>query len=349
MAVSLSTGVELPEQATPFRGGLLDRALDLPEGWEQGVVVPFYGCGEPILRNKCIVATDEPHRGSIVDFQPFPIEQATTCSTVGNLDLPAHARARLDATSEWALGRQLQSDLTQTGNPKLDDADSLGTAPDIVTAVALLEENAAAAGFGTPWFIHAPVYAAALLERYGLIGRDGSTPAGGTWVISPGYLRPDANTVRLWVTGPVWADVDAPQMTTDVDQRVNSASAWALRVGLVAFDPCLNFSIDAPAVSGGGGGGGGATPAEIQTMLDSQTTDVNAYNLSLSNALADAVDGAAGRVQNDIELQTTAINTHTDTATAAVTTDVNENTDAEVQAGTTTVIQKLDDLFPESP
>lgn len=249
MAVALSTGVELPVDVTPIRGGLLDRAGDLPDGWENGISVPFYSCGEPILRDKCIAGTDVPHRSATAEFDPFPIEQGSTCSTIGGDRVDDHALARLEATTEWALARQLQSDPVGTGSPKLDDAVSAGTAASIVTAVAMLEEAAAEAGFGSPWVLHAPVYAAAFLRRYNLIDDLGRTPAGGTWIISPGYDRPEGS-IRLWVTGPVWAEVDTPQVFDGVDHRVNDIAAWALRVGLVAFDPCLNQYVDVTPLEG---------------------------------------------------------------------------------------------------
>lgn len=244
--VTLSTNAELSVEVRPHPGGLLDRASsDLPAGWQTtGVTVPWYGCGAPVLRDKCVTAVDEPHEDTQADYQPFIIEQGTMCSTIGGANLEAHARARLAATSEWAVGRQLQSDPANTGSPKLDDALTVGTYADVVAAVSRLESTAIAFGFGSPYFLHAPIAFAAFLRRYNLIGPNGESPGGGTWVLSPGYTAIDADTFRLWVTGPVWAATGAVDSRNAVDRRKNNIEAWAVTVGMVAFDPCLNHFVE---------------------------------------------------------------------------------------------------------
>lgn len=244
MAVSLMTSMELTETPAPLRNGLLARAMDLPSGWQSGIVVPFYGCGEPILRNKCVQGVDEPHRDGNAEFGPFMVEQGASCSTMGGENLTAHAENRLLSTTEWALARQLQTDVAQTNSPALDDAVSIGTATDWVNAVAQLEQYAADTGFGTPWVIHAPVFAAAYLESENQIVDGNGTPGGGSWIISPGYTLPAAGSVRLWVTGPVWADVSDTAVRENVAHRQNDIAAWADLLGLVAFNPCMNGYID---------------------------------------------------------------------------------------------------------
>lgn len=230
------------------RGGLLAAALTPPEGWERGLEVPFYGCGEPIVRNKCITAEDEAHRPGAADFASFPIEQGSTCSTLSRLDHVEFAAGRLDATTEWALGRQAQTDLAETGSPKLDDAVQLGTVPldpwNIVTAIGCLEAAAVAAGFGERVWIHATVKGATWLGNSRLIDANGFTPAGSRVVISSGYLDPADDTLRFWATGTVWAGVDAARTVEAVDHRRNDHTAYALRAGIVAFDPCILTSID---------------------------------------------------------------------------------------------------------
>lgn len=243
MAVTLSTGVDLPEQQTPFRGGLLDRAYALPAGWESGVTVPFYGCGKPILRDKCISSTDTAHRDSMQAFDPFPIEQSSSCSTLGATALLDHATRRLEATSEWAVAQQLQRGIIVNDSPTLDDGSWVH--PDVtsvVQAVSALEDYAAQNGFGTEWFLHAPTKAAAYLRDASQIDRDGRSPGGGTWIVSPGYTGETSGFV-LYVTGPVWAGVDAIEAHQNVHRRMNDVAAWAFRVGLVAFDPCLSGKI----------------------------------------------------------------------------------------------------------
>lgn len=236
------------DQSARHPGGILARALAAPEGWTRGLVVPFYGCGEPIVRDKCVLAEDEAHRTGVATFHPFPIEQRSECSTLsgpGGLDHERFATDRLDATTEWAMGQQLAADVTGQGTPSLANATSLGTVAnaDFVSAVGCLEQAAADAGFGSRWVLHAPVRAAAFLTKDKML-RDGLSPTGATWIISPGYPVQGPTTVRLWATGQVWAAVDAPQVVAGLDHRVNTEAAYALRAGVVAFDPCLNFSID---------------------------------------------------------------------------------------------------------
>lgn len=231
------------------RGGILAAAVTPPEGWEFGLEVPFYGCGEPIVRNKCISAVDEAHRAQVEEFPSFPIEQGSTCSTLSRLNHVDFAVGRLDATTEWAMGRQLQSDLADTGAPKLDDATALGVVPAgaqaIVTALACLEAAAAATGFGERVWIHVSPKGATWLGNAQLIDANGFTPAGSRVIVSPGYEDPADDLVRFWATGTVWAAVNAPTTTEGVDIRKNDVSAYALRAGIVAFDQCINLSIDA--------------------------------------------------------------------------------------------------------
>lgn len=355
MAVTLTTGMEFPDQVRPFRGGLLDTALELPEGWENtGVVVPFYTCGWPIVRDKCLTLSDTPRRDELREFQPFLVEQGSTCSTIGPDNQEAHARGRLEGTLEWALGRQLQSDIADTGNPRLDDASKLSTVTDVVVAVAALEQMAADSGYGTEWWLHTTPYMAAYLRRYHLITPDGRTPAGGRWVISPGYADP-GDVHPIWVTGPVWAGVEDPTVRSVVGHRTNDRDAWAIAGAMVAFDPCILWRIDVTPCSSCPGGGG-MTPDEVQAIVDAQTATLEASNDEQTTEIT-------ADVQAMIDAQTTALNTANSNQTVEITdnlqfvvttmeglaADINENTDTEVQASTATIVGKLDELFPESP
>lgn len=233
------------EVSTPGSRGLLGMALQAPSGWMQGLSVPFYGCGEPLLQNRCVSSNDEAHRTSVAEFTPFGISQGATCSTLSRIDQKKHAEGRLDSTTEWAVARQLATDNLGLDTPSFEDATHLGTVADgdFVLAVATLEQAAADAGFGTEWWLHAPVKAAAFLARYKQL-KDGMSPSGAPWVISPGYPVEGPTTVRLWATGPVWAGVADPFVLDDVDWTVNTDTVFANREAIVAFDPCLNFSID---------------------------------------------------------------------------------------------------------
>lgn len=317
---------------TRGRGGILAAALAPPEGWEFGLAVPFYGCGEPILRDKCVTATDEAHRPNVAEFPAFPIEQGSTCSTLSRLDHAAFARGRLDATTEWALGRQLQADIVGTGAPALDDAISLGvvTAESpgdaVVSALAQLEAAAAQAGFGTMVWIHATPAGATWMASQHLIDPNGFTAAGSRVVVSPGYIDPDESppapeVVRFWATGPVWAAIDAPSTMRAVDHRTNDDTAYALRTGIVAFDPCVLLSIDADVSTDGGGVIPGSNSLAFAGEVD------NSGNLVLGPAgwTAERLETGVYRVTHNLgtENYSVAVNpmikTETDFYAAAVT------------------------------
>lgn len=239
------------DQSARMPGGVLSKALPAPAGWEDGgLVIPFYGCGAPVLRDKCDVDADpdEPHRSTVGEFHAFPFEQGATCSTSGPDSQQTQALARFTATADWAVGRQLQTDQAETGDPKLDDVTSVGTVADadFVKAVSCLEGEAAATGFGARLVLHAPVRAAAYLASLNLIDANGLSPAGAPWVISAGYVShpSDPAKVRLYATGTVWASISDPTSVDGVAYRTNDQESWARGVGVAAFDPCILVGID---------------------------------------------------------------------------------------------------------
>lgn len=240
----------LVDQSARMPGGVLSKALPAPAGWEKGgILVPFYGCGEPVLRDKCVQGTDVPHRSEVADFPAFPIEQGVTCSTSGPDNLNTQALDRFAATADWALGRQLQTDQADFGSPKLDDAAIIATiaAANFVAAVGQLEQAAANMGAGAKFVLHAPVLAAAYLAEANLIDSNGNSPTGAPWIISAGYqVHPTtpATKVRLYATGVVWASKDNPDVVDTMDRRQNDIDAWARGVGVVAFNPCTLTAID---------------------------------------------------------------------------------------------------------
>ena len=246
MSQTLMEGVEV-EAPAPRSSGILSAALPAPQGWMQGLSIPFYWCGEPVLSNRCVTADDtaDLNKTAVAEFLPFGISQSATCSSLSRLDQKAHATSRLDSTSEWAVGRQLATDGIGMDTPSFADGTSLGTVADgnFAQAVGELEQAAADNGFGTQWWLHGPVKAAAFLsESRSLLGK--VSPTGAPWVISVGYPVQSATTVRLWVTGSVWAAVDEAFVFDDLDRRNNTDEAFANRSAIVAFDPCINFYID---------------------------------------------------------------------------------------------------------
>lgn len=245
MVASLNQVVDLPEQSAPLPGGLLRIALPAPEGWERGIVFPAYGCAAPVAMDGCVTSDDTSEsRPSSAAYPPFAIQQRTACSTLGGMDLSQQASDRLAATTEFALGRQLATNALNLEGEYLDDAENLGTAGDAVAGVGFLEEEAALRGFGSRHFLHASPRTAAMLVREKMIDSNGRSPMGARWIISPGYAGTAPG--RVWATGTVWVGTDAPFTRVGFDHRMNDAVAAAERSGLVAFDPCINISIDIP-------------------------------------------------------------------------------------------------------
>lgn len=226
-------------------GGLLGMALPAPAGWDRGLSIPFYGCGEPVLQDRCVTANDEPLRAGVAEFAAFGISQGATCSTLSRLDQKKHATGRIDSTTEWAVARQLATNVLGLDSPSFDDGVSLGVVAnrDFTLAVATLEQAAADTGFGSMWWLHAPIKAAAFLAREKQL-KDGLSPSGAPWVISPGYPVEGSTTIRLWATGPVWAAVDEPFVLNEIERRGNEDTAYANRSAIAAFDPCVNLFID---------------------------------------------------------------------------------------------------------
>lgn len=236
------------DQSGRMPGGVLSKSLPAPSGWERGgLAIPFYGCGEPVLRDKCVEATDVPNRNADAALFPaFPFEQGANCSTTGPDSLLGNVQDRYNSTADWVVSRQLQQDLAATGAPKLDDATPLGTAADADFALAVrsLEQAAANTGFGAVWVLHTSVGGATYLAQQGLMTIDGFSPAGAKWVIGTGYEDPADTTIRLYATGPVWASISAPEPIENVAYRQNDIDAWARGIGVVAFDPCILLAVD---------------------------------------------------------------------------------------------------------
>lgn len=236
------------DQSARMPGGVLSRSLPAPAGWERGgLAIPFYGCGEPVLRDKCVSAEDVPNRNAAVaEFPAVPIEQGVTCSTTGPDVLAQNALDRLTATSDWALSRQLQTDQADTGAPKLDDVNPIGpiAGADFVAGLGCLEQLAADTGFGAVWVVHTTPRGMAYLAAQTLVTPDGFTPSGARVIVGTGYVNPDSTHVRMWATGQVWASISTPEAIETLGYQTNDQDAWASTVGVAAFDPCLLVAVD---------------------------------------------------------------------------------------------------------
>lgn len=249
--------VALP-QGRRLRGGILDSALPLPEGWELGVRFRTIGCSPPEVLGVCDVGDTVGARPAFAEFQPSFIRQTAMCALMSQIGTEDLALNRLEATTEWGLGQMLAEGLG-SANPSLADATVVHTAAvgGVVDALSCLEQAVADTGYGAAAVLHASFRAAAYLRANHLI-EDGFSPAGMPWIISPGYPADDEE-VTIWATGAVWASVEGMYALTDpqtgqrpVDWQINTDATFTQRLGLVAFDPCLNLAANfaVPACTG---------------------------------------------------------------------------------------------------
>jgi hypothetical protein len=243
------------------------RGLPLPPGWEDGgVAFRASGCSEPVVLSVCEVSDRTGVRpGDNGVFEPIFITASAACSLLSQIGTVNMASDRIEATSEWALGRALATGLG-SNNPSFADATVVhaATDEDVVSAVSCLEQAAADLGFGAEIVMHAPPRAAAYLSASHLLDENFVSPAGHPWIISSGYPveaeSGDDTVVTLWATGTVWAGVNDVYILEDgqtgrppVNWRMNLDEAYAQRLGLAVFDPCLNLaaSFVVPACIGG--------------------------------------------------------------------------------------------------
>jgi len=241
--------ITLP-QGRRLRGGILDSALALPEGWENGVRFRTIGCSPPEVLGICDVGDTEDARPSYGVFEPAFIRQTAACALMSQVGTEDLALNRLEATTEWGLGNIL-AEGAGSSNPSLADATvvheasaGVGAATD---AVSCLEQAVADTGYGAAAVLHTSFRGAAYLRENYLID-DGFSPSGLPWIINPGYPA-ENDEVTIWATGPVWAAVEGMYVLTDpqtgqrpVDWQINLDATFTQRLALVAFDPCLNLA-----------------------------------------------------------------------------------------------------------
>lgn len=241
-------------------GGILANAYPLPDGWENGIAFLGGGCSQPLIAAPCTVidGVDLTRPGAKEVFEPVYINQSAACSMLSKVGVVDLAANRLEGTTEWALGQTLQEGY-ESSNPSFQDAILVGTGgASVVAAVACLEAAAAATGYGAEIFLHAPIRAAAYLASEHLID-NGLSPSGFRWVFSSGYTATDT-LVTIWATGSLFASVSEAETLIDpstgappVGWRVNTNAAIRQRLGMAAFDPCLNLSATfiVPTCTGG--------------------------------------------------------------------------------------------------
>jgi len=262
-----------PPFSTVRPGGLLDNGFgpyDMPQGvatagaqWLQEV------CGSGHLYPAACQTPPYPARtidagGTMVTAYPFVVYASEVCPPVGTPDAEAARRVRLKfdlsegqmvEKAFWGGGEGVTGVIEQIN--AAGGLTQLGASLDIVAAVSLLEQQAAAAKYNGPIFIHARPRMASYLAFRGLIqdySRDGDSPVtylGSKYVFGTGYsgnkfdgTAPSATVESMLVTGRVflWRDPDVavspPQQMLitgtgagGTNQRVMFASrAWAIGV-----------------------------------------------------------------------------------------------------------------------
>lgn len=248
------TGIDLADDTRLLPGVLAASRPLTGAGWQNGVELRLAGCAEPTIKNRC-VANLEPAGVDVVRFNPFIIAASAACTPMSGMDHEARAAERLTRTTEWALGRVLATgegtgDGTGLGdNPSLAECESVGSFTSVVQALACLEQEAANRGFGARVLLHLTARMAYLAAAAGVIRPDGSgrwvTPTGSVVVVSAGYPAGEctATTETAWATGPVWVALDQVDAETPTDWRTNTLEAWAERLAIVVFDPCLNLCV----------------------------------------------------------------------------------------------------------
>jgi hypothetical protein len=244
------------------RGGILDVSDPLPDGWENGVTFLSAACTEPQIIEVCTIVdpvTEGVRPSGPNTFVPVFVRQTAACSRLTNIGTRSLAQERLEGTTEWALGRLLQTGSGGT-NPTLEEGEVVHVinAPtddlilQIVDLVSCLEQAVANTGYGGGAFLHAPPRAAAYLRSASLVSDDGLSPMGLPWVFSSGYTPEDTGggtEISIWATGSLWAAEGANEPLIDpttgrppAGWRTNSDETIAQRMALAAFDPCLNLT-----------------------------------------------------------------------------------------------------------
>lgn len=248
--MTLKTAIELP---APRRvgGGLLSAARPLPDGWERGVQFNGSTCLGPQTWPFC-PAEDSPVSpgekvydtlSGVAEFESFGIYQGVECTNFSQNRAATSAAEALDVTAEYQIAQELATG-AQTGNPSLSAATNV-VAADYVAAMAAAETYASDLLFGRLAYYHVePGVLTELVaaELVRLEGRAWRSPMGHTVVASPGYSGQLGLSIH--VTGEVFASLGVPETMVDIDRSINQMYAQAEQIGLAAFDPCVNISVE---------------------------------------------------------------------------------------------------------
>lgn len=205
----------------------------------------------------------------MVEYRPFTLELAVTCSSTGydTLDFPGRARRAAEAATSPALEAEFWSGSLNQTNPHLASNGGLapttatvlngGTATEPACAIGFLNEALGDCGVGGRGVIHMPQRAAAVMSL--LLTEEGQrlvTKVRRSVVVAgsgyPGTSRtggsPSAGQQWVYATGPVGVMLGPVEVLSDnisevLARRTNTLEYRAERTAAAIFDPCCLFAI----------------------------------------------------------------------------------------------------------
>lgn len=258
--------------------GLLAQSRPLPAGWERGIRFLDTSCLTPVAMGECPSAENlkDGQRASAAEFRPVEIIQAIECSTLDNrTDWDAIAGAELDRTRDFGLASELLTGLARNrdAGPSsapvaalVNTAEDLGSdATTLTQALGCLETAVLTANADRGAVLFMPIAVAYAAAEQSLLWRDGAqwrTVLGSKVMVSAAYdgrapvadidnqAAPTAGAeLYVYATTAVWAGVGTRSALHDVDREVNTVSARAEDVALVAFAPCATYAIGTPVLA----------------------------------------------------------------------------------------------------
>ncbi len=253
---------------------------DLPRGWEQGFSFDAEPCDDGLLyASVCQVTTDKAlvdwgDRPTVTDYLPVQVIGADRCSTLSRTGDEVDDRARRFLRSieshqlEVAFWTgEATDDPTADGEdrPHLADGTAVelaaGAATEVVRALSMLDQALSDCIHGASGMVHLTPFAAGMAYSAGFLLRENQrwwTPAGHVVVAGSGYQghAPRANPgdplgaapavgADQWAYGTpmVTTLLSDPDVLSDVDRSVNTATARAERVAAAIHPPCCKFAV----------------------------------------------------------------------------------------------------------
>lgn len=257
--------------------GLLAQSRPLPADWQRGIAFIDTSCTTPVSMGECPAQGNyKPgQRAGSAEFRPFDVIQALECSTLDNkTDWDTIAGSELDRTRDYGIAYELLTGTARNRDlgPTSDDvlalvnaATDLGLGETLTEALGCLETAILTDNADRGAVLFMPIAVAYAAADIGLLWRDGAqwrTVMGSKVLVSAAYdgrapnsdldaQAPPAPGAALYVYGTttVWAGVGTRANLHDVDRAVNTVSARAEDVALVAFAPCATYAAATPVTA----------------------------------------------------------------------------------------------------